>query len=191
LRVYWCGAHSLMRGRACSLQLLLGFTRAVILGSGSTGLMIVFYIPRYSMVQLYPNSQGYGGGFWAASAASLSYITTDGQSASVLLVSGTHLGTTTNFFFSLMRGRLYSLYQVPVLRDWWQYFTIWNLRSPNLDDQVPIFISLRTRTAQSHHPHTGCFHCKSKAKLFYKQLSVSQFVLVSGTNLVERPIFSF
>jgi hypothetical protein len=35
LRVGWCGAPSLMRGRVCSFQLLLGLTSAVFLGSES------------------------------------------------------------------------------------------------------------------------------------------------------------
>jgi hypothetical protein len=37
LRVCWCGALSLTRGRVCSLQLLLALASAVILGSESRG----------------------------------------------------------------------------------------------------------------------------------------------------------
>jgi hypothetical protein len=37
LRVCWCGALSLMRGRVCHLQLLLALSSAVILGSKSHG----------------------------------------------------------------------------------------------------------------------------------------------------------
>jgi hypothetical protein len=37
LRVYWCGAPSLTRGRVCRLQLLLALTRTVIFGSESRG----------------------------------------------------------------------------------------------------------------------------------------------------------
>jgi hypothetical protein len=37
LRVCWCGALSLTRGRVCRLQLLLGLASAVILGSESLG----------------------------------------------------------------------------------------------------------------------------------------------------------
>jgi hypothetical protein len=37
LRVCWCGAFSLTRGRVCGLQLLLGLASAVILGSESLG----------------------------------------------------------------------------------------------------------------------------------------------------------
>jgi hypothetical protein len=37
LRVCWCGAFSLTRGRVCRLQLLLALASAVILGSASLG----------------------------------------------------------------------------------------------------------------------------------------------------------
>jgi hypothetical protein len=37
LRVCWCGAFSLTRGRVCRLELLLAFARAVILRSESRG----------------------------------------------------------------------------------------------------------------------------------------------------------
>jgi hypothetical protein len=91
LRVCWCGAPSLTRGRVCSLQLLLVLASAVILGSksrgthghilpsqiweihqpGSKGPSI--YNSRNRVAQLYPqalgslfvaphDSQGYGGG---------------------------------------------------------------------------------------------------------------------------------
>jgi hypothetical protein len=36
LRVGWCGASSMTRGRACSLRLLLGLERKIILGSVSS-----------------------------------------------------------------------------------------------------------------------------------------------------------
>jgi hypothetical protein len=37
LRVCWCGAHSLTRGRICRLQLLLALGSAVIFGAESSG----------------------------------------------------------------------------------------------------------------------------------------------------------
>jgi hypothetical protein len=90
LRVCWCGAPSLTRGRVCRLQLLLALANAVIPGSESrwthdhillsqirhspnlVGQVPVFIPPRNRVVQLYPqalnflfvtsyDSQGCGG----------------------------------------------------------------------------------------------------------------------------------
>jgi hypothetical protein len=91
LRVYWCGAPSLTRGRVCRLQMLLGRASAVILGSEFRGIhdrillslirdssnledqVPVFISPRNRVAQLYSpvlgsfflasyDSQHYGGG---------------------------------------------------------------------------------------------------------------------------------
>jgi hypothetical protein len=91
LRVCWCGALSLTRGRACRLQLLLVVFRAVIFGSESPGTRdhillsqiqnfpspenhaLVFISPRNRVTQLCSqtlaslfvtsyDSQGHGGG---------------------------------------------------------------------------------------------------------------------------------
>jgi hypothetical protein len=91
LRVCWCGAPSLTRGRVYRLQLLLTLASAVILGSECCGIhdcillsqirdspslegqVPIFTFPRNRMTQLYPqalasfsvasyDSQGYGGG---------------------------------------------------------------------------------------------------------------------------------
>jgi hypothetical protein len=93
LQVCWCGAPSLLRGWICSLQLLLAFASAVILGSESRGTrdhillsqiwgfpslegqVPIFISPKNRVAQLYPqdsdslfvasyDSQGYGGGIW-------------------------------------------------------------------------------------------------------------------------------
>jgi hypothetical protein len=47
LRVCWCGAPPLTRGRICRLQLLLVLAIAVILGSESRGNMTTFYSLRF------------------------------------------------------------------------------------------------------------------------------------------------
>jgi hypothetical protein len=64
LRVCWCGALSLMRGRVCRLQLLLVLASTVIPGSESMGLMTTFYCLRFktsiSFASSY-HSQGHGG----------------------------------------------------------------------------------------------------------------------------------
>jgi hypothetical protein len=76
LRVCWCGALSLTRGRVCPLQLLLALARAVIFGSESHGIhdhillsqildspnlegqATVFISPRNRVTQLYPQALG-------------------------------------------------------------------------------------------------------------------------------------
>jgi hypothetical protein len=57
LRVCWCGALSLTRGRVCRLQLLLALASAVIFGSESHCLRFdtSFFVASYDL-------QGYGGG---------------------------------------------------------------------------------------------------------------------------------
>jgi hypothetical protein len=62
LRVCWCGAPSLTRGRVCRLQLLLAFARTVILGSESqirhSPKLPIFISPRNRVAQLYPQALG-------------------------------------------------------------------------------------------------------------------------------------
>jgi hypothetical protein len=78
LRVWWCGAPSLMMGRVCRLQLLLGLASAVTLGSESRGThdrillsqirdspnlegqvpVPVFIFPRNKVAHLYPQALG-------------------------------------------------------------------------------------------------------------------------------------
>jgi hypothetical protein len=64
LRVCWCGALSLTRGRVCRLQLLLALARTVILGSESRGTVTIFDCLRFetSLFVASYDSQGYGGG---------------------------------------------------------------------------------------------------------------------------------
>jgi hypothetical protein len=91
LRVWWCGAPTLTRGRVCRLELLLALSRTVILGSEFHGThdhislsqirdspnlechVPVFISPKNRVAQLYPqvlgslyvvsyDSQGYDGG---------------------------------------------------------------------------------------------------------------------------------
>jgi hypothetical protein len=64
LRVCWCGALSLTRGRVCRLQLLLAVASAVILGSESLGTrdrILLSQIWDFLFVTSY-DSQGHGGG---------------------------------------------------------------------------------------------------------------------------------
>jgi hypothetical protein len=64
LRVCWCGALSLTRGRVCHFKLLLALASAVILGLSPVGLATIFYYPRFEtspFVASY-DSQAYGGG---------------------------------------------------------------------------------------------------------------------------------
>jgi hypothetical protein len=77
LRVSWCGAPSLTRGRVCRLQLLLALASAVILGSeyrkshdhillsqirdspNLEGQVPEFMYPRNKVAQLYPQELGH------------------------------------------------------------------------------------------------------------------------------------
>jgi hypothetical protein len=64
LRVCWCGALSLTRGRVCYLQLLLALASAVIVGSeccGTRDHILLSQIRDLSFFASY-DSQGYGGG---------------------------------------------------------------------------------------------------------------------------------
>jgi hypothetical protein len=64
LRVCWCGALSLARGRVCRLHLLLTLASAVILGSESRGThdhILLSQVRDFSFVASYV-SQGYGRG---------------------------------------------------------------------------------------------------------------------------------
>jgi hypothetical protein len=47
LRVWWCGALSLTRGRVCRLQFLLALASAVILGPSPMGLATIFFCLRF------------------------------------------------------------------------------------------------------------------------------------------------
>jgi hypothetical protein len=58
LRVCWCGALSLTRGRVCRLHLFLALASAVILGSESHGTRLRF---ETSLLVASYDSQGYGG----------------------------------------------------------------------------------------------------------------------------------
>jgi hypothetical protein len=112
LRDSWCGASSLRRGWACNLfvNLLLGLARAVTLGSNFRSTDYHILLSRFRLPQTrsarspysYPPwtgwpiyipghwvpSQGYGGGILTHFHTEFllyksSYITTDGQSASL------------------------------------------------------------------------------------------------------------
>jgi hypothetical protein len=92
LRVCWCGALSLPRGRVCRWQLPLALASAVIFGSESRGTrdhILLSQIRDFLFVASY-DSQGYGGGirsrlhtgYCNPTSQSQSHITTDGQSVS-------------------------------------------------------------------------------------------------------------
>jgi hypothetical protein len=73
LRVSYHGAHSLTKERVCNLQLLLDLDSAVCLGSGSAGFVTISYCIKFETSTT-----------WKASFPwSLSYCTTEGQSASL------------------------------------------------------------------------------------------------------------
>jgi hypothetical protein len=55
LRVFWCGAPSLTRGRVCLLQWLLALTNAAILGSESRGTHGLILL---SQIRDFPNLEG-------------------------------------------------------------------------------------------------------------------------------------
>jgi hypothetical protein len=64
LRVCWCGALSLMRGRGYRSQLLLALARTIILESESRGTRDLFYCLIFETLLFFASydSQGYGGG---------------------------------------------------------------------------------------------------------------------------------
>jgi hypothetical protein len=64
LRVCWCEAPSLTRGRVCRLQLLLASPAQSFSGPSPLGLMTIFYCLRLetSLFVASYDSQGYGGG---------------------------------------------------------------------------------------------------------------------------------
>jgi hypothetical protein len=107
LRVFRCKAPSLTRSRVCIFQFLQGNASAAFLRSGPhllslflrlphlEGQVPVFISPRNRVAQLYPRVLG-------GQTISKSMSHHDRQSVSqTVLVSGTHLGPATNFYFSL------------------------------------------------------------------------------------------
>jgi hypothetical protein len=107
LRVCWCGSHSLTRGRVCLLQLLLALASAVILGTkplGNTYLINCLRFETSHFVASY-DSQGHDGGIRPCLhtgkplAESESYVTTDGQSASLSWYKTPIRGLRPDFFF--------------------------------------------------------------------------------------------
>jgi hypothetical protein len=81
LRVCWCGALSLNRGRVCRLQLLLALASAIILGFESRGLVTIFYCLRFetSIFIASYDSQGYGGCIRPRLHTGLSWTLTESQ----------------------------------------------------------------------------------------------------------------
>jgi hypothetical protein len=65
LRVCWCGALSLTRGRVCLLYMLLALASAVFSDQSPLVLATVFYFLRFetSLFVAFYNAQGHGGGF--------------------------------------------------------------------------------------------------------------------------------
>jgi hypothetical protein len=84
---YYCQtiACLLTRGRVCRLQLLLALASAVLFGSDSRGTRDHILLSQIRDFVASYDSQGYGGGIRPrlhnAESESMSYITTDGQSA--------------------------------------------------------------------------------------------------------------
>jgi hypothetical protein len=109
----------------------------------------------------------------SSQSQSQSYVTTDGQSASLswcqapiwgsrphfyycqtvadLLIWGAFYDERTGLSFTIAAGprqRCHSRVRVP--RDSWPYFTVSDSRPPNLEGQIPVFISPSNRVAQLH-----------------------------------------
>jgi hypothetical protein len=122
LRVCWCGALSLTRGRVWRLQLLLALASAVILGSESLGTrdrILLSQIWDFLFVASY-DSQGHGGGIrprlhtgnWLFESESC--VTTDGQSASLSLYIAPIRGLRPDFHFRTEYGiRLTLTFLIP------------------------------------------------------------------------------
>jgi hypothetical protein len=201
LRVTWTGAHSLTTGWVCNLpvQLLLGLARAVTLGPTSLRTqdhivlsylrlpqpgrpVPLIYIPLDQCGPVIPSVTGFlfvasykSQGYDASVSKSKLYYDRQSVGHSVL-VSGTHLGTATNFYPSLItfrqlriclcgapsltRSRVCSFqfffWASPVQHfsdlspmgfvAIFYYLNYWY--SPSLEGQVPVFISPRNRMAQ-------------------------------------------
>jgi hypothetical protein len=88
LRVCWCGAFSLTRGRVCRLQLLLALAGAVILGTrGHILLFQIWDFPFRRLLRLVGSRWRYStpppyGLDWTLKSQSQSHIATDGRSVS-------------------------------------------------------------------------------------------------------------
>jgi hypothetical protein len=91
LWVCWFGAPPLTRGRVCRLQLLLASPAQSFSGPSPVGLVAIFYCLRFetSLFDASYDLQGHGGGIrprlhtGMSLAEPESYVTTDGQSASL------------------------------------------------------------------------------------------------------------
>jgi hypothetical protein len=152
LRVLWFGVPSLTRGRVCRLQLLLILASAVIFGSESCRYRGHILLSHFLFVTSY-DSQGYGGGIRPrlhtgySCTESESYVTTDGQPASLswnkapfcglwpnlyccltvagLLMLGALSDERTGLSFAIATGpRQRSNSRVRVPWDSWSYFTV-------------------------------------------------------------------
>jgi hypothetical protein len=109
LPVCWCGALSLTRGRLCRLQFLLAHANAVILGSQSRGtrdhilLSQIRDFPFRCLLRLaglrwkYSTPPPHGIDY--SSSQSQSYVTTDGQSASLSWNKASILGLRPDFCY--------------------------------------------------------------------------------------------
>jgi hypothetical protein len=121
LRICWCGAPSLMRGRVCCLQLLLALASVVILGSESCrtpdhiwlsqiqdspnleGQVPIFISPRNRVAQLYPQALG---------SLSVTSYSSQGYSSDL----PPHKSATTSWSWSyFMTGGL-----LPISSSWYQ-----------------------------------------------------------------------
>jgi hypothetical protein len=96
LRVCWCGAPSLRRGRVCSFQLLLGIASAVFLGSEShwthEHYLPVFYIYIYiwggergrgEMIPACKNERGRSGTNYVPTAGAICGVETDSKALNI------------------------------------------------------------------------------------------------------------
>jgi hypothetical protein len=122
LRVSWCGALSLTRGRVCRSKLLLALASAVILGSQPIGtrdrilLSQIWDFPFRRLLRL-------AGLRWKYSTPpphacdwteSESYVTTDGQSASLSWYKAPFRGLRPDFYFRTEYGiRLTVTFLIP------------------------------------------------------------------------------
>jgi hypothetical protein len=111
LRVCWCGALSLTRGRICRLQLLLTSPAQSFLGQSPVWLMTIFYFSdsrlpfssppttRRVTVEIFDTASTRVNLFGVESCRVESYVTTDGESASLSWNKAPIWGLRPDFYY--------------------------------------------------------------------------------------------
>jgi hypothetical protein len=163
LRSWFCGAPSLTRGRVCVLCMLLALASAVFLGSESLGtrdhilLSQIWDFPFRRLLRLAESRWGYSTppphGFRAVSV-SQSYITTDGQSASLSWNKAPIRGLRPDLCYcQTFRGLFMS--------------SLYRLRTDNTENTIHVISNQRVHwradcclaTSYNIRPLRNIFHC--------------------------------